>query len=197
MPVNKDDALRFFNTDEIRIVEICNRHKWFIVPFIAFQYVELSENNRAHNSVIQILKKYNLFPFKPLTSPLQAAIEQPQEQEQEHEHNMNIDQEHEHEHDIEVEDDNLSILVRAFENATGIMGGNNEKSGRAYSELLKMKVTPEEIQAAVEVLSEKGYTITGPWSLKNTIINNRLGSKHSKAEIMRRSVEAEGYRKAL
>ena len=74
MPVNKSDALKYFNTDEKRIIEIDNGHKWFIPSFIEFQYGELSEQNRAHNSVITILKKYNLNKkIKPLTSPLQGG----------------------------------------------------------------------------------------------------------------------------
>ena len=50
--------------------------RYFIRDFVEFQYGELSETNRAHNSVISILRKYgllNLDPNKPLTSPLQGA----------------------------------------------------------------------------------------------------------------------------
>lgn len=47
--------------------------KWFIPSFIEFQYGELNPENRAHNSVIKILTKYNL--DKDLTSPLQGATE--------------------------------------------------------------------------------------------------------------------------
>ena len=72
MPVNKDDALKYFNSDEQRIIEICKGKKWFIPGFIDFQYNELNENNRAHQSVINILNKYNLFNDKGLVRPLQA-----------------------------------------------------------------------------------------------------------------------------
>jgi hypothetical protein len=61
MKVNKSDALKFFNDSEIRIVELENATKWFIVPFIEFQYGILNDQNRAHNSVIQILRKFNLW----------------------------------------------------------------------------------------------------------------------------------------
>ena len=74
MSINKEDALRFFNEGEIRIVEIDKGKKWFIKPFIEFQYGELNEQNRAHNSVISILKKYGL-SSKPLTRSLQAPTE--------------------------------------------------------------------------------------------------------------------------
>ncbi len=73
MPVNKEDALIFFNKDEIRIIEINFGSKWFIPSFIDFQYGTLNEQNRAHNSVIKILIKYKLYKNKTLTSPLQGA----------------------------------------------------------------------------------------------------------------------------
>jgi hypothetical protein len=76
MPVNKEDALKYFNEDKERIVEIENGKKWFIVPFIKIQYNTLSEGNTTHDSVINILKKYDLIsklketPIKPLPKGL-------------------------------------------------------------------------------------------------------------------------------
>ena len=58
-------------------------NKWFIRDFIEFQYGELNPANRAHNSVIQILKKYNLDINKPLTSPLQGCKDMDKEQDKE------------------------------------------------------------------------------------------------------------------
>lgn len=45
--------------------------RWLIKDFIEFQYRELDSNNRAHNSVIKILKRHGL--YKGLISPLQEA----------------------------------------------------------------------------------------------------------------------------
>ena len=74
LPINKEDAMRFFNTDEKRIVEINSGSKWFIPSFIEFQYGELNIENRAHNSVIKILNKYKLIKNnKLLISSLQGA----------------------------------------------------------------------------------------------------------------------------
>ena len=53
-----------------KIVLIENGDKWFIPSFIEFQYGKLNVENRAHNSVIQILEKHGI---KGLTSPLQGA----------------------------------------------------------------------------------------------------------------------------
>jgi len=75
MPINKETALKLFNNGEKHIIEIDGGEKWFIPSFIEFQYGELSEQNRAHNSVILILKKYGLWKIKnkPLISPLKGA----------------------------------------------------------------------------------------------------------------------------
>ena len=68
MPINKKDAFKYFNENETKILEINNGSKWFIIPFIDFQYGNLSENNRAHLSVIRILNKYKLLKDnKPIT----------------------------------------------------------------------------------------------------------------------------------
>lgn len=40
--------------------------KWFLKDFISFQYGELSEKNRLHQSVINILTKNHLGAYKPL-----------------------------------------------------------------------------------------------------------------------------------
>lgn len=51
-------------SDHIQIFD--DGEKWFIPAFIQFQYGELNPNNRAHNSVINILKKYKLGAYKLL-----------------------------------------------------------------------------------------------------------------------------------
>lgn len=73
MPINKDDALRFFNQDQERIIEFDGGSKWFIPDFIEFQYGELNPENRTHSSVLKHLKKGNL--IKHLISPLQGAMD--------------------------------------------------------------------------------------------------------------------------
>lgn len=65
MLVNKEDALKYFNKDEERVIEF-EKGKWFIPSFIDFQYGELNQKNRAHNSVINILSKNNLINNKGL-----------------------------------------------------------------------------------------------------------------------------------
>ena len=72
MPVNREDALKIFNTDEQKIIEIDQGKKWFIRPFVEFQYGELCADNRAHKSVINQLSQYNLWKTDMgLVSPLE------------------------------------------------------------------------------------------------------------------------------
>lgn len=56
MPINKTEALRLFNNEKMRIVEL-DRNKWFIPGFIEFQYGELKDAVKAHKSVLTLLKK--------------------------------------------------------------------------------------------------------------------------------------------
>lgn len=60
MPVRGDKAFHLFNGGETRIVELEGGKKWFIVPFVAFQYGELKAGSSVHSSVIAELKRYNL-----------------------------------------------------------------------------------------------------------------------------------------
>lgn len=86
MKILKEKALEFFNSDEIRVVEIDNGKQWFLPGFIEFQYGKLNPKNRVHESVISILHKHNLLEedlslkqFKSLTSPLQGAKDKDKE----------------------------------------------------------------------------------------------------------------------
>ncbi len=75
MSVNKEDALEYFNKDKQRIITFEDGKKWFIPSFVDFQYGDLNPENRAHNSVIKILKKYNLSKKydKTLIRPLEGC----------------------------------------------------------------------------------------------------------------------------
>lgn len=68
--INEDEALGFFNSGESRIEILSEGEKWFIRPFIEFQYGTLNPNNRVHLSILNILKKNKI---KPLVSPLLGA----------------------------------------------------------------------------------------------------------------------------
>lgn len=68
-----ETALKQFGS---KITVFDNGEKWFIKDFIDFQYGELNPKNRVHESVLNILNKYKLLDeIKPLTSPLQGAMD--------------------------------------------------------------------------------------------------------------------------
>jgi len=73
--INKEEAIKSFGD---KIVIFDNGNKWFIPSFIEFQYPSgLNPDNRAHNSTIILLEKYNLIDKKnkPLRSPLKGAMD--------------------------------------------------------------------------------------------------------------------------
>lgn len=73
------EAIKLFGD---KIIVFDDEEKWFIPSFIEFQYGELKQTNRAHESVITILTKYNLLNGnKPLTSPLQGAKDKEKDKE--------------------------------------------------------------------------------------------------------------------
>ena len=68
--VDEETALNYFNQGEQRIVVLNGGSKWFIKPFVDFQYGVLNKENRVHESIITLLRKEGI---KGLTSPLQGA----------------------------------------------------------------------------------------------------------------------------
>lgn len=70
MRIEKEEALRLFNTGEERIRILNGGSKWLIVPFVHFQYGDLNPQNRAHSSVISLLAKEGI---KGLESSIQGA----------------------------------------------------------------------------------------------------------------------------
>jgi len=138
MPVNKKDAILFFNTDEKRIIEIDNGTRWYIPSFITFQYGELNEQNRAHNSVIQILKKYNLYKNKPLKSPLEGAMDKDK------------DMELVKDMDILPEFFNIFLLWLKYKRKRGESYKTPESTILAYKKLLKL--SESKIEYAIEIV---------------------------------------------
>jgi hypothetical protein len=55
--INEQEALKLFNNEEEKVVVLNHGSKWFIKPFIEFQYGNLDPNNRVHSSVLALLKK--------------------------------------------------------------------------------------------------------------------------------------------
>ncbi|MFC2129841.1 hypothetical protein ACFLSQ_00245 [Bacteroidota bacterium] len=75
--IDKESALSIFGD---KVVQIDDGRKWFIPSFVTFQYGELNPENKAHNSVIKILKENDLenyinYSDKPLKSSSRGAEE--------------------------------------------------------------------------------------------------------------------------
>jgi len=71
----EEKAVELFAERFIKIKE----GKYFIPDFISFQYGELNEKNRAHQSVLNILENNKINVNKPLISPLQGAMDKDKE----------------------------------------------------------------------------------------------------------------------
>lgn len=97
--LNSETAKEFFAG---KIYEFDGGEKWYIPDFIEFQYGELSEQNRAHNSVIRILEKYNLNEIKPLISPLQGAMDKDKDKDKDKEKDKYKDKDKEKQPEIEL-----------------------------------------------------------------------------------------------
>lgn len=83
MPVRKNDALKYFNEGETRIIEFDQGKKWLIVPFIQFQYGELNEQNRVHASILLELNKSGI--NKGLIRSLQRPMDKEEDKDKDKE----------------------------------------------------------------------------------------------------------------
>lgn len=174
MKVNCKEALKLFNSDETRIVILDGGKRWFLPSFIDFQYGKLSDKNRAHVSVISILNKhgvldefFNLKENKPLTSPLQGAMDMDKD--------MDMEQ--------EKDKDNPKEIVFPFESAQFLEAWINWKtyrkqSGKPYKSQLseqaalkKLSNYPEEV--AIKMIEESiANSWQGIFELKTQTIKN-------------------------
>lgn len=98
LPVNREDAIKFFNSEEIRIIELDNGGKWFMPSFIEFQYGKLMATNKAHTNVIVTLKKYELIDNslslkiydKGVSRGLQAPMDKDKDKDMDKERGMQV-----------------------------------------------------------------------------------------------------------
>ncbi len=69
-------------------------------------------------------------------------------------------------------------LSRAFEQASGIVAHSPEKWMTAINAMAGKGATPEDVETTVKELRQKEYTIIGPWSITNAIVNT-IGKRRS------------------
>lgn len=77
------DHQRAIEVFKDKVVVFDNGFKWYIPDFIEFQYGELNEKNRVHESVIKELNKYDLLKNKGLISPLQGVKDKDKDKDKE------------------------------------------------------------------------------------------------------------------
>lgn len=175
--INKEDAIKFFNDGEIRVFEI-DKNRWFLPGFIEFQYGELNPENRAHNSVIKILKSYNLidsdFKIKPLVSPSQGAKDKDKDKEKD----MDKDKEENLQKNLIQKTKDLESEFEKFRKAyPGTKGGfekefkNFQKQKDWKTEILKLWIAlQKEIDWRASRPADK---FTPEWKHLKTWINSR------------------------
>lgn len=143
MPITKEDALKYFNNGEKRIVEIDGGCRWFIPSFIEFQYGELNEQNRAHNSVICILKKYNLWKsISPLKAPCKGAKDK----------DKDMDKDMDMVKDLEILPEFLAIFLTwlRYKRKRGESYKDKDSTFLAYKKLIKL--SDNDILKAIEIV---------------------------------------------
>lgn len=156
----------------ITIYEVDGRHYFFVRNFAKYQGVTTKETPSPYPSpptqesvktnarVSQELVLTNSRQGLPLV-------------------NMNIAFEYDDESESES-DQPFRVLFDAFLDATGIaetMLNLQRAVDVITKEWLPANVTVDEVKAAAKALQDKGYNITGPWSLTNTINMMRSSKK--------------------
>jgi hypothetical protein len=181
------------NSLSSKIIVFAGGEKWFIPDFIDFQYGKLNPENRAHNSVIQILMKYNLLDgdYKPLTSPLQGAMDMDMDKDMVKD--MDKDKEKEGEPKILLQvpfGDDFAYswdLWKQFKNEQFKFQYKSVLTEQAaINDLMNLSGGVEEIAHAIIKQSiSKGWK--GFFELKN---NQKNGSEHPVSKVEKRRREA-------
>lgn len=83
-------------------------------------------------------------------------------------------------------------LSIAFSEASGISAYDLPKWIQSIERIEKKEATPDDVKITVSQLREKNYTILGPWSIENAIINT-IGKRRSNGRSAI-SLEAQGFR---
>jgi len=107
---------------------------------------------------------------------LDSAIDEKREEE------IRQDENRQDEEEEEVSNEPFRILFDAFLEASGIselMLVGHKAVDEITGKWIPSGVTPDEVKGAVKALQDKGYNITGPWSVTNTINMIRSGKKGS------------------
>lgn len=119
--------------DRIKILN--GGERWFIQKFIEFQYGELSENCKPHQSVIQILKKYNL--YKGYTKGIDTLQEKDKDKEKEKEKEKDKDKEKGGAGENKIFADCVAIYFDYYQDKVGVRPVFSKIEGKNLKYLIK------------------------------------------------------------
>ena len=169
-----EDAFNWFETAElITVYEVDGRWYYHVCNFAKYQGVTIKESPSPYPQPPPDLVKSKSVPSQELVQtnsvPSLPLM------------NMNIESEYESEDDSESVEP-FRILFDAFLEASGIselMLVGHKAVDEITGKWIPSDVTPAEVVSAVKALQDKGYNITGPWSITNSINMIRSGKKGS------------------
>jgi len=176
MPINKEAALKYFNNGEKRIIEIHNGSKWFVPDFVEFQYGELQETNRAHNSVIAILRKYNLLD-KIKNKGHISSLEGAKDKDKDKDKNKEMDKDKELVKNLKIlpEFYDTFLLWLKYKRSRGEAYKNKTSTTIAYKHLLEF--SNEDPDKAIKVIEQSiGNNWAGLFGLKEQT-TSKTGSR--------------------
>lgn len=87
----------------------------------------------------------------------------------------------------------LAEISVAFVNASGLPERQTGRWIEACKTLKNMGATPEDIAGAVQIATEKGYTLAGPWSLINFVGNLKRERKNKKPAVDATEIASEKW----
>jgi len=167
-----DQAFSYFEkAGLITTYEVDGRWYYHVLNFSKYQGITIKESPSPYPPPPQELVKSKSVPSQELVQtnsvPSLPLV------------NMNIESEYESE---SASDEPFRILFDAFLEATGIselMLVGQKAVDEITGKWIPSDVTPAEVVSAVKALQDKGYNITGPWSITNSINMIRSGKKGS------------------
>lgn len=184
--LNYDQALKSLGN---KIIVFDNNEKWFIPDYIDFQYGELNHKNRVHESVIFLLKKYDLIneslKIKPLTSPLEGAKDKEKDKDKDKDMDEDKDKEKEMEILRQKSENNqiytscIKIYFDFIKFKTGIGPKLDSSEGQAMKVIIGFFKTVIEVKEKplLETIPNALQYIFNHWDRLDDFLRNQLKLK--------------------
>ncbi|KPL74559.1 hypothetical protein AC812_12245 [Bellilinea caldifistulae] len=160
---------------EVGVVHEAEPGVWVVTHFAERQDAD-TPAERVANHRKDVTKRYKNRNERVTKRYVEEEIEEDKEKEEEKE--VEVDAEAKSGGDQKPDDDYFSPtmkpLIQAFSAATGIHapiggGGQTRRWHDAMLELMRMRASPEEIDATCREMLAQGLKIAGPWSILNGV----------------------------